>query len=217
MLPEEKVSKVKSDFLSAYYKKIEKVLDEYKRKLFRELSPLFDSNTRSLAIEIGEKIFDIKSYFFKSYAKVNELETEFKQKNNLLMLEIELRSYLFFKYKESLEGIRKLLSTKPFSLVSFIPLFLQISPTSENYLSPQDYMVFALIMNKNLENEPFKETSDYINHELKFDTNYISSALERMKENKLIFNLDKNGTNRLYINAPKIIRLKEEYYPADVL
>ncbi|MDQ1265124.1 MAG: hypothetical protein QG635_274 [Bacteroidota bacterium] len=211
-LPEDRIQKIKNDFSNAFFKKFKIQIDESKSKTLRELTRSYDEKTRNLALEIGEKIFQIKMNFFKVLTNENELEVEFVQKNNLLQLEIELRTYLFLKYKEALAEIRRLLTTPLFSVVSFMPLFLQIPSDSENHLQPQEYLVFALMMKKNLENEPFKESVAYISNELKISEEVAGSSLQKIQKSKLIFNLDKNGCSRFYINAPKLIKLKEELF-----
>ncbi|MBM2813822.1 MAG: nuclease-like protein [Ignavibacteria bacterium] len=209
-LQSEKVQKTKADFILAFNKKMITELKNMEIKQLREIVTTKEEELKNILHSIGEKVFGIKSYFFAGLTSENELEVEFNQKNNLLLLEIGLRSYLFLKYKESLNQIRELLRSPVFSAISFIPLILKIPKDSPDFISMQDYLIFALIMQKNLERAPFKEPVDYIVRELKINADEASESINKMQTLNYIFNLDKNGSSRLYINAPKILKLKEE-------
>jgi DNA-binding MarR family transcriptional regulator len=205
---------LKSDFTIALLKKIRTSLEEGKKKITRETASEFDKKLLTYLMEIGEKIFAIKTGFFDVATGEKELEVEFNQKNNFLRLEIELRSYLFMKYKESLAEIAELLSSKTFAVVSFLPLFIQIPDGAENHLTMQQYLLFAYIMQRNLNNEPCKETPEEIARGIMLSIDDISIALKDMQERRFVLNLDRSGSNRLYINAPKLLKIKNEIYGA---
>jgi hypothetical protein len=208
----ERLGKLKSDFITAFLKKIRKSIEESYKKITRECAQSFDKKLLNNLMDIGDKIFAIKTGFFDVATGEKELEVEFNQKNNFLRLEIDLRSYLFIKYKESLADIAELLNSKAFAVVSFLPLFIQIPAESENHLTMQQYLLFAFIMQRNLNNEPCKETAEEIARQIMLTPEEIESALKYMLERKFIFNLDKSGSNRLYINGPKLIKIKNDVY-----
>lgn len=209
-LTDDKTKNAKHNFMFTFRQNILSELEEIKKMITKSASKNQKENIVKNLKDIIEIIYEIKSVFFSDLFDDDELDRRIRQKNNLLQLRIEIRNFLYLKHKESIEEIKDMLKQPHFKLISFLPVFLQIPPDSELYISVHDFLTLSLVLQKSLESSPFTDKHESISIAIKLSAQAADECLKKLLETKYIFDFGNKEHPKYFANASLILQVLHE-------